>query len=346
MTRDPAAEWKVEPSEYPVSGSDAERLRHLVHYAILAPSGHNAQPWLFRVEADHLDVLADRRRALPVVDPRDRALVISCGAALGMLLVAIRRFGHAGEVELLPAGDADLLARVRLGAPRTPTATDLLRFRAIRERRTTRANYSDEPVPAELARELHQIAQSCEVEAVVVTAPPVKEAVAALVARGDRAQFANPSFRRELGAWVHSRRAASRDGMSGAQFGMPDVLSFAGGLVIRAFDLGGRVAAKDREIACGSPALLVVGTAKDEPRDWLAAGMAHAEMLLAVTAAGLTAAYLNQPVEVAELRPLLRGAVGMRGTPQLLLRVGRGPRIPAAIRRPAEEVILTGLRER
>lgn len=341
MTRDPAAEWQIDPSEYPAAGTEAERLRFLLRYAILAPSGHNTQPWLFRVAGDHLDLIADRRRALPVVDPHDRALVISCGAALGMLCVAMRRFGHAGAVEWLPPGeDPDLLARVRLGPAREPGAQDLARFEAITARRTTRRRFADEPLPPGLAEALGSIAGADGIEALVLTEPGAKAAVAALVAEGDRAQFADPAFRRELGAWVHSRRAASRDGMSGANFGMPDVLSAVGGLVIRTFDMGQGIGAKDEQIAAGSPALLVVATPGDGPRDWLAAGAAHAEMLLAVAAAGLTAAYLNQPVEVERLRPQLRARAGTTGIPQLLLRLGRAPRVPPAIRRPVEEVLL------
>jgi hypothetical protein len=81
-------------------------------------------------------------------------------------------------------------------------------------------------------------------------------------------------------------------------------------------------------------------TEGDEPRDWLVAGMAHADILLDVTAAGWTAAYLNQPVEVDRLRPLLRERAGIRGLPQLLMRIGRGPQISPAARRPVEEVML------
>lgn len=340
MTRDPDNAWNLDASTYPGSGSASEQLHHLLQYAILAPSGHNTQPWLFRVAGDHVDVLADRRRALPVVDPHDRALVISCGAAVGMLLAAMRRFGHAGEVDLLPAGDPDLLARVRLGRPHTPASTDMLRYAAICERRTTRTKFADEPLPSGLVEELQQIAKNRGIEAAVMTSHPVKQAVAGLVAEGDREQFANASFRRELGAWVHSRRSASRDGISGAHFGMPDVLSSVGGLVIRTFDMGNGVGARDLEIASGSPALLLVCTATDQARDWMMAGMAHAEMLLAITAAGLTTAYLNQPVEVDRLRPQLRDAAGVSGIPQLLLRVGRGPKIPPAVRRPLAEVIV------
>ncbi|UTP38281.1 hypothetical protein M9M90_13780 [Phenylobacterium sp. LH3H17] len=173
--------------------------------------------------------------------------------------------------------------------------------------------------------------------------PTVKSRVASLVSEGDRVQFADPRFRRELGSWVHSRRSASRDGMSGSNFGMPDVLSATGGLVIRTFDIGEGVGAKDQEISAGSPALIVVATDVDDVRHWLAAGVAHVQMLLQVTDAGMTAAYMNQPIEVDELRPALKNLAGLRGWPQLLLRIGHGPVVQPAVRRPLEEVLLSAL---
>jgi nitroreductase len=40
-------------------------LQALVNAASHAPSSHNTQPWLFRVDGNPIDVLADRTRALP-----------------------------------------------------------------------------------------------------------------------------------------------------------------------------------------------------------------------------------------------------------------------------------------
>jgi nitroreductase len=77
------------------------RLRFLLGYAILAPSSHNTQPWRFRLRGPTLDLLADRRRALPVVDPEDRALVISCGAALGHLRVAAEEMEQGSVARLV-----------------------------------------------------------------------------------------------------------------------------------------------------------------------------------------------------------------------------------------------------
>jgi len=85
--------WGVDAGDFPASAADAARLGFLVRYAVLAPSGHNTQPWSFRVGGDRLEVLADRPRGLPVVDPDDRELTVSCGAALGMIEHAARGLG-------------------------------------------------------------------------------------------------------------------------------------------------------------------------------------------------------------------------------------------------------------
>lgn len=339
MTHDALGPWRIDAAAYPRGGIAQERWRFLAGYAILAPSGHNTQPWRLRIRGDRLEILADRTRRLPVVDPHDRALVISCGAAIACVEAALRALGHASEVALLPDPDEpDLLASIGFGDAHTPTPDEEARARAIVARRTTRLRFPEEPLPEGLTERLNALAQRRDVALALVVAPEAKARIGALVAEGDRAQFADPAFRRELAAWIQSRRV-SGDGISGAAFGMPDVLSPVGSLVIRTFDMGDGLAAKDAEIAAGSPALLVLSTAQDTPHDWLRAGAAHLDILLEVTAAGLTAAYLNQPIEVDALRPRLDALVGSTGAPQLLLRIGRAKAITPAARRPVEAVL-------
>jgi Nitroreductase family len=66
--------WEVAKRSFPSDGSGADKLRAAVDYAVLAPSGHNTQPWRFKVVAEALELWADRTRALAVVDPHDREL--------------------------------------------------------------------------------------------------------------------------------------------------------------------------------------------------------------------------------------------------------------------------------
>jgi hypothetical protein len=64
-------------------------------------------------------------------------------------------------------------------------------------------------------------------------------------------------------------------------------------------------------------------------------------VLLVAAQAGYSASYLNQPIEVAALRPILRVLAESEKFPQLLLRLGRGKSRTAASapRRPLSDVL-------
>lgn len=111
-----AGQWSIRAGDFPAHGESADKLTFLLGYAVLAPSGHNTQPWLFAIEGDTVALYADRKQSLRVVDPDHRELAISCGAALLNLWVALRCFGYRDDrYELLPdPSDEDLFARVRL----------------------------------------------------------------------------------------------------------------------------------------------------------------------------------------------------------------------------------------
>lgn len=340
-TDTPLAPWQVAADAFPVAGGPEDRLRFVLGYAVLAPSGHNTQPWRYAVDGEAVEVYADRAQALPVVDPNDRELTISCGAALLNLRVALRRFGYRDDTyELEPDdGDADLLARVRLVEGDAPSPGEVALFDAIPNRRTTRAAYETRAVPRELGQALagDAVREGAWLQPVPETA---RQAIAELIAEGDRAQMADERFRRELAAWVHSNRSRASRGMRGYGFGFSDLVSRAGPLVIRTFDLGKGQAARDRELAEHAPLLIVLGTDADTPRAWLEAGQALQRILLHACAHGLTASFLNQPVEVDHLRPLLAEAIGRGGGyPQLVLRLGYGPDVPHSPRVAVDDVL-------
>jgi hypothetical protein len=111
------------------------------------------------------------------------------------------------------------------------------------------------------------------------------------------------------------------------------------GSVIRTFDLGGGMAAAHHTLVTGSPLLLCIATGADDAAAWLAAGQALERVLLIAADEGITASYLNQPIEVASLRDTLRAALNLDGVPQLLLRIGRGRQMPHSPRRPLAEIV-------
>lgn len=335
-----ASPWTLAATDFPDSGSMAEKLCFFIAYAILSPSSHNTQPWLFRVVDNVIYLYADRTRALPVADPDDRELVMSCGAALYSLRLAIRHFGYHESVVLCPdPGDPDWVARIEIDtvAEADPDMHDL--FWAIASRRTNRCAYTVPPMIETLTENLQAAACAEGSWLHVVQGDEQRNAVADLIAEADRVQWSDKRFRRELAAWLHPERHRSQDGIPGYTFGIAEVIAYAGPFLLRSFDWGEGQAAKDRQLVAGSPLLAVLGTETDTPTAWMEAGQALQHVLLHASSVGVSASYLNQPIEVAAIRPRLRDLLGESGFPQLLLRMGCGPDIEPTPRRPLHDVL-------
>jgi hypothetical protein len=308
-------------------------------WALLAPSRHNTQPWIFEIEGDELRLYADPARALPATDPDGRELLISCGAALANLVIAAGRFGWETSVEIPPGHRRDgLVARVQLEERRSIRPDDEELFQAIPRRRTNRLPLDGREPPDGLVAQLVREARR---EGVAVR--PVEDhqraLVAELVSEGDRVQWSSPRWRAELAAWTHASASGRKDGMPAAAHGLSDLAATLRPILFR-FRSPARIEAeRDRRRARTTRALLVFSTRRDGKEDWIAAGEALQRVLLRATAAGLTASYLNQAIEVPELRPRLRDAIGEAGLPQIMIRLGYGLEAPPTPRRELEEVL-------
>lgn len=331
-------EIDLERHDFPSAGLPIELLAYFLRYAVQAPSSHNTQPWRFKLAGDAVELHADRTRALPVVDHDDRELVISCGAALLTLRTAIRHYGFEDDVQLLPdERKPDLLARIRLGARRSATIQEKHLFWAIAKRHTNRHAFEQRPVPAELLVELERAAAREGARLGILESDEQRHELADLIAEADRRQFADPRFRRELASWINRNR--THDGMPAHALELPLLLGPFAPVVVRTFDVGKGAAAHDRAIADGSPVLAVLTTPDDTPHDWLAAGQALASVLLRAARDDVSASFLNQAVEVEELRAAVARLTG-GGVPQIVVRLGYGPVVKPTPRRPLGEVVI------
>lgn len=335
-------ELEAELQELEARPSIAGDLLHAVRCAVLAPSSHNSQPWLFHLGDRHVDLWADRSRALPVVDPFDRELVISCGAALLHLRMALQRLGWRVQLDLLPDSHApDHLARVTLEDREPPNTQTRLLYESIPRRHTNRGAFDTRPVPPELVLELMRCATQEGVWLESLDAQ-AKWIAAQLISEADRRQFRDPHFRRELAAWMSAGRNERLDGMPGSVLGLGPVEATLAPMMLRTFRWkDAERATHDEELALGSPLLLVLGTWHEEPAEWLAAGQALEHVLLAACAAGLDASFLNQPVEVSNFRHRLRELAGRSGFAQIVLRMGYGTPAPPTPRRRIQDVLLS-----
>ena len=273
--------WQVKAADFPYDRSDTEKLIYLVNYAALAPSILNSQPWTFTVRGNELVLVADRTRVLPVVDPEERQLLISCGAALCNLLCAMRSFGCAADLEIFPERDrkpwpASGCRRASLRPGRTKSCGTLSSSDG-----PTAGNSEERPLPEPLMRSLADAARREGAMLFFVTSPTQKGLIAELVAEAEREHLSRPEFRQELSAWITERyaEAHAHDGEAVGRLGaaghtpeplMPEGLSTAiAAAAARSYAGVDEAAEHQRDVVTSSPALALLTTDGDAPVEWV-----------------------------------------------------------------------------
>ncbi|MEU7815203.1 nitroreductase family protein [Pseudonocardia sp. NPDC049154] len=303
---------------------DLGTVRAALALAARAPSVHNSQPWRWRVADGRVDLYADLTRWLPLTDTDGRDLVVSCGAALHHLQVALRGLGVPATVVRMPDPERpDLLATVHLGVADTGRGLDeeseINAVAAITKRRTDRRRYTDWPVPDEHLADL--VARAAERGALLRVVPEGRalHTLTLAVQTAATEHAAVPGYDSELALW--SGLQSSDDGVPASAVPTPE--GSAGGVPPRHFAAG---AMPESSAPADGATLLVLGTSSDDRLSQLRAGEAMSAVLLWATTFGLATCPLSEPLELAGTRALVRDQV-LDGTlcPQIVLRVGWAP---------------------
>lgn len=323
--------WTIDEADFPRDGSREEQLRFLIRYAILAPSSHNSEPWLFDVEGGRVTLRLDPDRWLRVADADQRELHVSAGCALENLLVAGEHFGFAGQVSYFPEGEEErLVARVDFAADEAGSShrpPEL--FRAVTRRHTNHRPYDGEPVPEEDRTRLEGAAAEDGVRIRLTDDPEIRRTMDELVVRADALQFADPEWRAELGEW-----------MGRGVFGTGWVLSKLSQLAVTHLNLARGTAKKDSELL-GSASLLGVVTTDGTTRTLqVRAGQVFERMFLLATSMEMALQPMNQvlqlPVTKLEFAEVLPEAWG---EPQLTFRLGYAEPEDHTPRRGLDDVV-------
>jgi hypothetical protein len=308
--------WEIDDSEFYEIESTEDQLNFLLQYAILAPSSHNAQPWQFRIMADSVEILPDFSRRLPVVDPLDREMWMSIGAAIANLRVAAAHFGFATTV--LYTADT---VRVTFQETCAPDEQSRELFPAIKRRHTNRKSFWHEPLEPEM---LHRVCGVVDQfpETLRLILPRDTARATDLVMVAEREQMSQPAYRDELADWLREQDPESGDGMPAEALGITTPFPGATDWVVRNVDVGPFQAARDRHLIETAAALIVVA-AEDDRVSLVTAGEILEKLLLRITLEGLNYSFFNAPIELASFRDRVRSLAGTNRPPQLLLRIGR-----------------------
>ena len=195
-------------------------LRQAALRATRAPSVHNTQPWQFVLGAKTMEIHADRRRQLRVLDPRRPA------AADQLRMRAVQRARVAGQgrapdrsSSASPTRPARIWSRAspstRTAASR-PTSTWPGSTSTSSERRTNRRPFFEEGVPFDIVDLFVDAARSEGAEVFVIERPEHRLATAHLTPARRRDRERRPGLPRRA-ARLDQRRPAPRGRRAGVR---------------------------------------------------------------------------------------------------------------------------------
>jgi hypothetical protein len=325
------------------AATPGEIARFVADAAVNAPSVHNTQPWRFHHGEHEISISANNERQLRVADPHGREMMISCGAALFNMRVALRYLGWVPKVRVLPDHELpNLVARVTWDQQIPPLDYEKELFEQIARRRTHRGGFDPAPLPDELLAALPgQAAKENATLSLLTQDRQRAAAVAAVVEAGDYALRLDSERAKEEARWAPGPSSHRQDGVPPTAYPAqpehtePDFRN-------RDYAHGhgwGLPPDAEEPVLRSAGAVGLLTTSVDHPADWIHAGQALQRVLLVASSYNAAAALHSQPLEIPLLRDFLRIHLSGHAYPQMVLRFGATSDKAVSVRRPVDEVL-------
>lgn len=326
--------WKINENDYPTRGAFSDKAKFILRYALLAPSGHNSQPWKFKISENKIVILPDYGRGRSVVDSEHRELFISIGAVSKILAICANYFGLSFERKIIKN-------RVEfVFSEGTTNKKDLDLFKAITKRRTYREVFLKKPIDPETSEKLKNI-EGDDVTIKLINSEDQIKIMSVLVKKADIVWYKSRALIEELEEWMRDDLELSKDGLPTGMINMYKIAAETKYLFSKDSKIAKEKANKDEDIAKNTPLFLVLSTKNNETEDWIKAGEIYGEIILTAQQLGLASGVLGSITELTGIKKELTRQFKIDGHVQLVLSLGYPKvKVPVTPRRPLDEMLI------
>jgi hypothetical protein len=304
-------------------------MYRILHYASLAGSSHNTQPWKAAVFGeDSILIFADTSRLLPVVDKTGRELFISIGAFIENLSAAANCLGYQTVINQNPSDDplSKPVASVRLYKSANQKAGFSLSDLELRT--TLRIPFDTVPVNQPDWESLVGL-DTAHIHFISSASAEGKR-----IAENEYEAFAiqsrNELAKEELANWIRFSNKdvkGKRDGLTPAGMGIKGI----GGFVVRntfkpedskkaSFVEQGIEKTKKQVEHCGG--WIIITQETDNREGWIKAGRLYERLNLSCRKLHLGFHPMNQIIEEAAFENKLNHELKFRGNIRFIARIG------------------------
>lgn len=296
--------------------------REFIKAAVLAPSSHNSQPWVFSTPSDDSIVIeVNPERRLRESDTNDRQAIISLGAAVKNIELVADYHGYNCRRE----EDQGREARVRLTFSRsehTPTPRVAHLALTIPKRSTNRSPHAAQPLTPDLLKEIQNLA-SDDVHITLVTDPVQVQDLGTIAVDAGIAALDDAGFRLELSQYLKPNGTGSFIGMPGSGFGFPTPMALVAPTLIRFFNMERPMRRQNIALFKRTASLLLLSTARDTWREWIEVGRVYQHIALTAAAHGASTAPWAAAVQIGEFHKSIEQNIPLdMGRLQFFARLG------------------------
>lgn len=273
---------KMERSDYsldkfPYSGNLSEKIKFVLALGSLAPSTHNIQPWIFKVNNDCCTLSVDSKLSLPEADVQGRDAYISLGCCAENIILASSFFGIFDKLEdIFSGGDVIKIYFKEGGTPKK----ELLPFvESIGKRFDARGKFDDFVFDDEYLKKVLELNDNTDINLNIYTGWEDKNFIANLTTSGFLQAHSNKKFRRELASMINNGLSKRNFGIPTSSMRIPFGLSFFVAPAFYLFNIS-KLLAKPNSSSLKSAGAIAVLSSDDTEVLWFQIGRIAQKIML------------------------------------------------------------------
>jgi len=306
----------IKPKLFPKNGALKRQIKFLLNYAILAPSGHNSQPWSFILGNNFVHVKPNFNYSRPAIDPSNRELYISLGAVATNISIAADYFGliYTKKYQVDPRTLQQSILFTFKNGHQISQNQDL--FLAIQNRTTNRFEFKNKNIDRKIIKDLVK-SDFPDVKFTPISNTSDKKTLSKLVYESNLLWFHKNELVDELITWLREDLSSTTDGLPHNTF----INLKTDAEIIKK-------AQHEANLAISSPLSIIISSPRETIKNWIHVGEGYQLLALKLTHLGLAHGYFNKSVQLITILKKLNQKFKLKGSAQLILRLGYPSVIP------------------
>lgn len=318
-----------------------DKIKHILNFAVLAPSTHNSQPWLFKIENNLCKIYYDSNINIKHADPERRDLFISMGCCIENLIIAGRYFNIFQDINYICKNDC--VAEIFF-ENKNNSYIDLqwkYLLDSISRRQNTRGIFKKEKIPEQITQPLRGLCKTQNIKIHLFEQKSDIQKIASLTGEGMEKAHKSKEFRHEMSHWIHHNYTKHKKGMPGYALGVPTPLSFILPHAVKHLNLGRMLKKLNQMTLSSAPLAIVISSDDNTETTWVKVGQIAERLMLELCDKNIHSSVYMAAIEIGGLYKKLQRDLNIAERPQFLCVAGyKNPGKKFTPRKNIEEKIL------